>query len=639
MVQYLSGDQSRPDFDARYDKEHTRATKSGLGSTALTCPRAWCVLQIGVGETQTPLYGGQSIRILRTSHPCCWLLRWPWCVCACADRSFVSLCLRVQICRGDLDWPRIELDLYRYVESILSPRPSRPTANTFFLSLTLTDLSALGDRAALRAHIDQVTRAADAIEVRVDLLTSEFDEDRVAAYLAQLRSVSRLPIIYTVRSKKQGGAFVDYCGQDAANSEMQMVRQLELGFRLGVQAIDIEADLSVGARARLYSLRSRCYPGVLLIASHHEPRSNGGSSLPALQGLFDRCLQSGAPHVPDLVKVVVFAGTESDAFRLVQAAAEVEQEWAQRVDGGPCIIALAMGPLGRISRVYNRVWTPVTHPALAVTAAPGQLSIAEIMRARESLRVAPFALVPASGRLQWLLFGSPISASPSPLLHNTAFEYLHLSPTFSYAKLDTQSVDAVAAALARPDFGGGNVTIPLKEAVCALLPHCSEAVQRIGAVNTIVRRPDGTLAGENTDWQGIAELIQQRCNMAASMPDAAAAESSRASSSSSSTPSSVPCGVCVVLGAGGTARAAIYAAQQVGFRDSCIVVCNPRTPHKAMQLAERFGVRGIQNINRENIAQATGHTNVRTRKQRGGDRQPMAAHPLTLCVLVCVSSL
>ena len=58
------------------------------------------------------------------------------------------------------------------------------------------------------------------------------------------------------------------------------------------------------------------------------------------------------------------------------------------------------------------------------------------------------------------------------------------------------------------NFRGLNVTIPYKKTVMAYCRELSPAAERIGSVNTIVRRPDGTLYGDNTDYDGFRYLLQ-----------------------------------------------------------------------------------------------------------------------------------
>ena len=176
---------------------------------------------------------------------------------------------------------------------------------------------------------------------------------------------------------------------------------------------------------------------------------------------------------------------------------------------------------------------------------------------------------------QFYLFGSPISASPSPLLHNTAFN--RCGYPWVYSKMDTIEIDRVAEVVKGTSFGGASVTIPLKEQVGVLCQALSPAAQRIGAVNTLVRRGDGTLYGDNTDWLGIYRLLHPLI------------------------PSLNPADAALVIGAGGTARAALYALIHLGFSGQRLLVHNPRTPAHAVALAkeftgvavERLGVEGV----------------------------------------------
>ncbi|KAG2088165.1 uncharacterized protein F5147DRAFT_789634 [Suillus discolor] len=117
---------------------------------------------------------------------------------------------------------------------------------------------------------------------------------------------------------------------------------------------------------------------------------------------------------------------------------------------------------------------------------------------------------------------------------------LHIYSEF----LETANVgEKIKATLAAPDFGGASVTIPFKLDVIPLLDKLSPAAEAIGAMNTIIPATEGEnrmLHGGNTDWLGIRESIRSR---APSIGASAAA---------------------LVVGAGGTARAAIFALQSLG---------------------------------------------------------------------------
>jgi shikimate dehydrogenase len=101
----------------------------------------------------------------------------------------------------------------------------------------------------------------------------------------------------------------------------------------------------------------------------------------------------------------------------------------------------------------------------------------------------------------WLL-GASVSGSFSPAMQNAAFEAAGIEAR--YLSRDV-AADELAGTLAemrrRPEIIGGNVTIPHKQAVLPLLDELDPLAERLGAVNTIVRRTD-RLLGANTDVTG-----------------------------------------------------------------------------------------------------------------------------------------
>ncbi len=99
------------------------------------------------------------------------------------------------------------------------------------------------------------------------------------------------------------------------------------------------------------------------------------------------------------------------------------------------------------------------------------------------------------------LIGRRLGHSLSPEIHahfgSYPYELVELEP------------EALSAFLERGTLAGFNVTIPYKEVVCARCDELSERAARIGAVNTVLRRDDGTLYGDNTDYDGFLYLCRQ----------------------------------------------------------------------------------------------------------------------------------
>ena len=98
------------------------------------------------------------------------------------------------------------------------------------------------------------------------------------------------------------------------------------------------------------------------------------------------------------------------------------------------------------------------------------------------------------------LLGQRLGHSYSPQIHTELGSY-------SYTLFEKQP-EELKDFLLEGDFSGLNVTIPYKKAVIPYLTELSPIAQRLGAVNTIVRRSDGTLTGHNTDYFGLQTMIK-----------------------------------------------------------------------------------------------------------------------------------
>lgn len=97
------------------------------------------------------------------------------------------------------------------------------------------------------------------------------------------------------------------------------------------------------------------------------------------------------------------------------------------------------------------------------------------------------------------LLGRTLSYSYSPRIHKALGGYDYV--------LFEKEPEELADFLQNGEFNGLNVTIPYKKAVIPYLDHLSPVAKRLGAVNTIVRQPDGTLIGHNTDYSGFSAMV------------------------------------------------------------------------------------------------------------------------------------
>ena len=99
------------------------------------------------------------------------------------------------------------------------------------------------------------------------------------------------------------------------------------------------------------------------------------------------------------------------------------------------------------------------------------------------------------------LLGRKLGHSYSPQIHAHLGDYRY--------ELFEIEPDDVGTFLMTGDFDAINVTIPYKQDVIAYCSELSDAAKRIGAVNTIIRRPDGSLIGHNTDYFGFLSTLER----------------------------------------------------------------------------------------------------------------------------------
>lgn len=383
---------------------------------------------------------------------------------------------------------------------------------SFLVSLTLADLAGATDL------IPRVVVGADAVELRVDLL-GDRNPVSVMAQVSILRKLAKKPIVFTVRSESQGGRFPD--DEHQARQELYL-----LAIRMGVEYLDVELTVPDDVIEAVTSSKGQ----TRIIASHHDPPGALSWKNASWVPYYNKALQFG-----DIVKLVGVARTMDDNFHLTAFRNKVLA--GQRVP----TIAINMGAAGKLSRILNRFLTPVSHPDLPFTAAPGQMSAAEIWQS--------LALLGEVDHLKFYLFGSPISLSRSPLLHNTLFRNTGLP--HSYRLFETDKAEDLRSLLMSRDFGGASVTIPLKRDIMALVDELSPAARAIGAVNTVVPLGEDSnrrLLGDNTDWKGIVYTLRRSGVVEPANGSAA-----------------------MVIGAGGTTRAAIYAFHSMGFNSIYIV--------------------------------------------------------------------
>lgn len=107
------------------------------------------------------------------------------------------------------------------------------------------------------------------------------------------------------------------------------------------------------------------------------------------------------------------------------------------------------------------------------------------------------------------IIGNPVSHSKSPLIHNTAFQSIGFDGV--YVPLLVDDLSTFLGAFSGPEWGfqGFSVTIPHKEAALKLAKTVDPVAEQIGAVNTLIRQPDGSFKGYNTDSSAAVGAVER----------------------------------------------------------------------------------------------------------------------------------
>ena len=399
---------------------------------------------------------------------------------------------------------------------------------------------------ALRA-IERCALAADAIELRMDLIAG----GDLAQLISAARCASnRIKIIVTCRRKEESLVWV---AGNQASRKMEIIKTAKMdllrkAIMLGADFIDVELAEGEKVIRELQSFRRKQKSLTRLIVSWHDiSKTPSGVKL---KEVFHDCVKTGA----DIVKVVPYARRISDNLKVLNLIAYAK---AQNRD----IIAMCMGDEGKISRLMAPLWG--SYLGFAVLpggrpSAPGQLTL-NVMREFQQLLLHNQDSVQSGflppGKPAFVLLGNPVRQSLSPFMHNTALEAMQIEG--HYSAFCVSHLGQAMAGIRGMNIRGASVTIPFKTAVMEYLDVIDADAAALGAVNTIVN-DRGRLTGYNTDWVGLLQALKSKTTLAGK--------------------------TFVIIGAGGTARAAAYGLKKEGGRP---IIVN-RTEETGRALAARL---------------------------------------------------
>ena len=352
-------------------------------------------------------------------------------------------------------------------------------------------------------------------------------------WLSRTPDINRLladrptPVVITCRRGSDKGRW----GGDE-DQRQTVLRSAIVG---GADYVDIEDDIAKAIPR---------YGDTQRIISHHNFDETPDDLEEIYQGMCDLD--------PDIIKLVTMANNPQDSVRLLKLVASAEIP----------TIGFCMGELGLSSRLLCvKYGSPFTYATFSSerTLAPGQLSFEEMNRTYHFDRVG------SDTRIFGVL-GDPVGHSLSPLIHNAAFADSGINALYLPFRVPSDGLEQTLESFEWLGIDGYSVTIPHKESVAELADIRDETVDHLGAANTLLRTPDGAWTATNTDLS-------------------AAIDSLRAALEEDSSTKSLKGRKCLVLGAGGAARAV---AGGLVAADAAVTVSG-RTRQRASDLAAELG--------------------------------------------------
>jgi 3-dehydroquinate dehydratase/shikimate dehydrogenase len=356
-------------------------------------------------------------------------------------------------------------------------------------------------------------KKCDVIEVRIDGMRNP--------NLNKLLKKPRPNVIITNRRESDGGNFT--------GSKAEQFEILSQAIELGAEYIDVELSWGNSFVQEILKYKKQ----TKVIVSYHnfeEPPSN-------LHEIYQELNSTGA----DILKIAIMARDITDNAKVFNLLKKAQ---ASKTN----LIAFCMGRRGQVSRIlaakYGGFLTFASLDAQHSTAT-GQLPLADLIK---TFRVHTLN----TSTKVFGLVGNPVAHSKGIYFHNRIFQQNNIHAVYL-----NFLVDDLAAFFKtyREEISGLSITMPFKEAVITYVDSLEGEANRLGLVNTVVKRGDKFI-GYNTDLPALKSILQTKARVKGK--------------------------TVVIIGTGATAKTIAYAAKELGA--SVIVV--GRSAEKANALAE-----------------------------------------------------
>ncbi|XP_059652601.1 bifunctional 3-dehydroquinate dehydratase/shikimate dehydrogenase, chloroplastic-like [Cornus florida] len=358
-------------------------------------------------------------------------------------------------------------------------------------------------------------QGADVVEIRLDCINNF----RPRQDLEILLKNKPLPVIITYKTKREGRL----SGAD----EHTQLEVLHLAKKLRADYIDLELEVAAD------------------LMEKHKLNQRRGSKV-----IVSCYVESATPSKEDLSHLVArMQSFGADIIKLVTSATDIT-EIARIFHLLSCcqvpIIAYTIGDRGLISQIVGPKFGGfLVYGSIEGNPVPGLPTLVTLRHIYEVNNINADTKV-------FGLISKPVSHSKGPILHNPTFR--HVGYNGVYVPMLVDDLKEFFRVYSSPDFAGFSVGIPYKEAVIGFCDEVHPLAQSIGAVNTIIRRPnDGKLVGYNTDCEASITAIEDALKV-------------RRTNGEGSLQSPLAGKLFVLVGAGGAGRALAFGAKSRGAR-------------------------------------------------------------------------
>ncbi|KAK6852534.1 hypothetical protein PG995_011085 [Apiospora arundinis] len=414
-------------------------------------------------------------------------------------------------------------------------------------------------------NMEELECSGDAVELIIDTWPDNIF-DVISTQVALIRRMLDMPIVFHIEENPREERQRPLEERDTTDTKLILH-----GLRLGVEYLSLDLERSESLVTQALAMRGRtkiiaafCFRGL------NAPKWSEESYIHRYQ----RSQALGC----SVVRFTRFCTNDRDDHARMQFLKRIDA----LPDPKPQLAVLEYSVFGSIiydigsTPKQSLKFQPVGHEAIEASSRE-YLNGVNTTRGiiRNMFRLGP--LQP----LKFYTLGSKVYYSVSPVMHRAAYDALMLSHTFDARQCsELEEIDRIRC---EPNFGGASLAAPFKVAMLSRVDHLSSHATAIGAVNTLLplrgatdsildhanaRNTAGSTTkcyGDNTDWSAIMACLRR------AISPRNAVQPSRTTG--------------LVIGAGGMARAAIYALIKLGCRK--IFIYN-RTRANAEKVAEHF---------------------------------------------------